>query len=285
MTKSWKLFIFILLSLTILSWLAVFSLPDNRLHIVACNVGEGDAILISFRSSQVLIDGGPNAKAIDCLSSYMPFWDRTIEVVILTHPDRDHMAGLIDVFKRYTVKNYVENYTETSKVEYQVLKSLVGGSGARVVTAREGTRIGIGKIYLDILNGYEDNGVEKKVISDSETNDLSLVTLLKYNKFEALLTGDAPSGVLENLYLYGYLPEAVNYIKISHHGSKTGLTRALLELIKPEVAIISVGKNGYGHPADEIVNLLEEKKVGIFRTDLNGNVEIVSDGNTWWREK
>jgi len=248
-------------------------------------VGEGDGVLITYRSSEILIDGGPNAKVIDCLSKHMPFWDREIEAVILTHPDRDHMAGLIDVFKRYRVKNFIENYTQTSKVEYQVLKSLVRGSGARVVTAGEGTGIGMGKIHLDILNGFEDNKLEKTTESDSETNDLSLVTYLKYNKFEAIFTGDAPSGVLEHLYSFGYLPDSVNYIKISHHGSKTGLTRALLELIRPNMAIISVGKNNYGHPAEEILNLLREKRVDIFRTDLDGDIEIISDGESWWKVK
>ena len=97
--KTSKYLIYLLSLLTLLTWLAVFSLPDDKLHLITCDVGEGDATLITYKSSQLLIDGGPNNKVIDCLSEHVPFWDRTLEVVVLTHPDYDHMKGLGAVFK------------------------------------------------------------------------------------------------------------------------------------------------------------------------------------------
>ena len=276
--KTQNLFITILSLITLLVWIAVFTLPDDKLRLITCNVGEGDANLLIFRNTEVLIDGGPGTKVIDCLSRYMPFWDREIEAVVLTHPDRDHMEGLIEVFKRYKVDNYFENSVEVSKQDYKVLKDYVGGSGVRVVRVGNDTKMSIGKIHLDILNGIENNVGEKKVIKDSETNDYSLVLVIKYGRFEALLTGDAPSGILEELSLQGYIPKTINYIKISHHGSKTGLTQALLELIKPQLAIISVGKNNYGHPAPEVLDLLKKNNVRIYRTDLDGDIEVMTDG-------
>ncbi len=90
-------------------WLAVITFPDNNLHIIACDVGQGDAMLLTYKNFQVLIDGGPNSKVLPCLSGHMPFWDRQIEVVILTHPEADHFIGLIDVFKNYKIKYFLAN--------------------------------------------------------------------------------------------------------------------------------------------------------------------------------
>src|SRR3989344_2631863 len=110
---------YILVLITITVWTAVFSV-DNKLHIVACDVGQGDAILIQKNTTQILIDGGPNQKVLDCLGRHMPFWDRTIEFVILTHPELDHYGGLIDVVKTYNIKTYAHNGTTSGNQSYRV---------------------------------------------------------------------------------------------------------------------------------------------------------------------
>jgi competence protein ComEC len=264
--KLSKYFIYLLSLLMLLSWLVVFSLPDDKLHVISCNVGEGDATLIVNGSNQVLIDGGPNNKVIDCLSRYVPFWDRTLETIILTHPDHDHMGGLSLVLSRYKVKALVENQVDISKPEYQALEKLVGGDTKRVTKFEEGTHLRVGLIYLDLFTQ-----------ETSVTNDASIVSELIYGNFKALFTGDATAQVLEK-----YPLEPVNYIKVPHHGAKTGLTQVLLELLSPKVAVISVGKNGYGHPTPEILSLLKENNIQVLRTDEVGNVEVISDGKGWW---
>ena len=104
-----KYLVFVLLSASILLWLSVFTYPERKLHLVFCDVGQGDAILASYGQVQVLIDGGPGNKVLSCLSNNMPFWDRKIEMVILTHADNDHLAGLIPVIQRYSVDQFVSN--------------------------------------------------------------------------------------------------------------------------------------------------------------------------------
>src|SRR3990167_5984157 len=130
--------------------LAIFQLPDSNLHIVACDVGQGDAILILKGSGQILTDGGPNNKVLTCLSKYMPFWDRDIELVISTHPDADHSTGLIDVVKRYNVGTFLTRAPEKE----------VGSGGINVIQPYSGMKLGLGLIYLDILHppeGFESS--------------------------------------------------------------------------------------------------------------------------------
>jgi competence protein ComEC len=244
-------------------WLAVFVSPDANLHLVACNVGEGDAILITYKNTQILTDGGPNQKVLDCLSRHLPFWDREIEAVILTHPDTDHYRGLIEVEKRYQVDHFFYNGQDISNSDYQVLKNRSGGR--QIISA--------GKIQIDIL--APESLVEEK------TNDNSLVDLVSFGGFKALLTGDMVPAVSERLVVSGSLGK-INYLKVPHHGSKNGLTESLLTAIKPDLAVISVGKNNYGHPAEEILQWLNKFGVKTLRTDEMGDVEVISDGKNYW---
>ena len=126
MEKIWKYALGLLSLVLVVVLIAVVSFDNKNFHIVACDVGQGDAILAYYGSTQVLVDGGPNSKVLDCLSKYMPFWDREIEGVILTHPESDHYTGLIEVFKRYDVDVFLANGLDSSSQAYQVLKKEVG---------------------------------------------------------------------------------------------------------------------------------------------------------------
>lgn len=255
-------------------WLAVFSLPDANFYLIACDVGEGDALLATEGKIQILIDGGPDNQVLACLGKYLPFWDREIELVILTHPDKDHYGGLVEVFKRYKVDNYLSNGLTSSSQSYEALRNGMGGRGIREVIAKKGTGIRVGKIYLDVVSPEE-------AVNSRESNDNSLAILLKYADFEAVLTGDAPKEILNQV-----LPEEqVEYIKLSHHGSKTGTDAALLDRVRPKMAVISVGKNSYGHPDEEVLKILRDYDTKILRTDLLGDIEVVSDGKSYWIKK
>ena len=270
MQIRWK-YIFGLLTLVCIAlWLAIFSSPDKNLHLVACDVGQGDAILIIYGNTQILIDGGPNNKVLDCLGKHVPFWDREIEMVILTHPDSDHYTGLIGVVKRYKIGNFLYNGLSAGTESYEVLEKEVGGEGIKGVIAKKGTGVRVGKMYLDILSPEE----AKK---EAESNDNSLVIDLKYGSFEAILAGDAPKEVLNAISV----KVPLDYLKLSHHGSKTGTDAFTLDNFMPKLAIISVGKNNYGHPNKEVLNLLKERSIKTLRTDETGNIEITSDGKSW----
>jgi competence protein ComEC len=256
-------------------WISVFQLPDNNLHIIACDVGQGDAILITFNNTQILTDGGANNRVLDCLSKHMPFWDREIELVILTHPDRDHSFGLIEVVRRYKIDNLLYNKLPSSSQEYQLLEREVGSRGIPTITPDIGKRIGIGLIYLDILHPSE-------TFTSKKTNDYSIVYKLTYSNFKAIFTGDIEQNVSNSL-VNNYLMEDVNYIKIPHHGSRNGATHNLLKASMPEIAVISVGeKNSYGHPHKDILEMLESLKVKVLRTDEVGDVEVITNGEEYW---
>lgn len=284
--RLWKYIFIILLLILSLLIIALLQLPDNKFHLIACNVGQGDATLLTYKNIQVLVDGGPDDKVLDCLGKYLPFWDREIELVVLTHPDGDHFTGLIDVFKFYKVDNYLTNNISIIKPEYRVLENTVGSSGVRVIYPVTGQSIGLDLIQLDTLAPLEQfldisyQISDKNEISDEETNKYSIVSLVRFGNFKALLTGDMTNEVSDRLADTLVLSE-VEWIKIPHHGSKNGLTQNLLEKTMPGLAIISVGKNNYGHPSNEILEMLETYGIKYLRTDKAGDVEVVTDGKTW----
>lgn len=260
----------ILVVLVVSIWIAVFSV-NNNLQIVACDVGQGDSILIQRGNSQILIDGGPDKSVLDCLGRHMPFFDNKIELVILTHPQADHYGGLIDVFKQYNIGLFGEYNTISSNKGYEVLKNMVGGLEIPTRHLSKGTEIHIGLIYLDILQPAE--GVNNKNV-----NDDGVVTLLKYGNFKALFTADVENEVSDELSKMTEIKN-LEYIKVNHHGSRNGLSENLIKAVMPKYAVISSAKkNSYGHPHVEILDLLNKYKVKVLRTDQLGDVVILTDG-------
>lgn len=263
----------VLILITLSVWIAVFSVKDS-LQIIACDVGQGDAILLQNNDTQILIDGGPNDRVLSCLGRYMPFWDRKIEVVFLTHPDIDHYGGLIDTFKNYKVLNFFTNGSISSSREYGVLEKMVGGNGTTAKTAVEGQIIRVGMIYLDILNPKADIQSHLTTSKSNEDNNQSLVMLLNYGQFKAIFTGDVEKEVSDRIAEMEKIKN-LDYIKVNHHGSRNGMTEKLLKSVNPKVAVISSGiKNKYGHPHAEIIKMLNDVGVKILRTDEVGDVEI-----------
>ena len=301
--KSWKIIISLLSLIAALVWIAYFTYPQPKLKIIACDVGQGDAILAVYGETQILFDGGPNNRVLDCLSRYMPFWDREIEAVVLSHPQKDHFMGLIEVFKRYNVDLFLANSIDSSSKEYGALKKAVGGNGARVINPISAMTLGNSTIHLDIVfptreflasnmkekesDNYINQG-SSSVLGASTTsrdpNDFSVMVILRYSDFDALFTGDIGPAAIGNVLATSRVND-VDYLKVPHHGSKNGLTQNLLNVSKPEVAVISVGKNQWGHPHKVVLDMLEKAHVKVFRTDKMGDVEIDSDGKRWWLEK
>lgn len=294
----WKYLIGVLLLLNISLWFVVLTFPDEYLHIVACDVGQGDGILIFKGTTQIIIDGGPGNKMVGCIDRHIPFWDRSIELVMLTHPQADHYEGLIDIFKRYSVQIFVGSGLDSINESYQVLKNEVRSEGSKVVVPRKGMQLIQDQIVFTVLTPsadfLADNSTDVKTSTNAvlgvystllDPNQFSIIQTLQYNEFDALFTGDTDSEIQDSLIQSIDLPD-IEYLKVPHHGSKNGLTKEFLEAVTPELAIISNGKkNMYGHPHKEILSMLEEAKVQILRTDQMGDVEIVSDGVRYWVKK
>jgi competence protein ComEC len=293
--KIWKYTLNLLILVLLLVLIAITQLPDDNLHIIACDVGQGDAILVTYRSTQILTDGGPDSSVLNCLNRHIPFWDRDIELVISTHPDSDHSTGLVDVIKRYNVDSILVNPVDPGTDIYRLLENAVGSQGVGVVNPRGGMRLGVGMIYLDIVSPTEemfskltvkDEGSKlSKYTIGKETNLYSIVYKLSFKKFSGLFLGDIPKEASDSLAESGKM-EKVNYIKIPHHGSANGMTNNLLKVVMPKIAVISVGsKNMWGFPAVGILQMLEENNVRVLRTDLMGNVEVITDGEgVWWKD-
>jgi len=280
--KKWNYILGFLVLVSVAVWQSALAV-DNELHIVACDVGQGDATLIIFESTQILIDGGPNDSVLACLARHVPYSDQEIELVVLTHPDSDHYRGLIKVFENYQVINYLAPSLDSSNQTYQALENIVGGGGAKVFLPKDVQDIRFGLIHLDILHPLGGREFNEKI----DKNNTSTVIRLEFGEFEAIFTGDVGSSVLEDISLNIQQDNSqyVEYIKIPHHGSKNNYTETAIKALEPSMVIISVGPDSqYGHPHKEVIDSLKNLGIDVLRTDEMGDVEIVTNGDSYWIE-
>jgi competence protein ComEC len=278
--KFTKLSLLFLTIITFLSVKAVFNRPDGKLHICFLNIGQGDAILIQGTGGQkILIDGGPDSSVLSELGKKMNFYDQTIDLVVLTHPDSDHISGLLDILKRYKVKQILTNGLGVKTPEYQEWNLRIKEKNIPVKLAKRGQIIDLGQdIKMDVL--YPSYYLINRQVEN--TNNSSIVLRLYYKDISVLLTGDAEEEVGEE-FLKDTIDIEAEIFKVSHHGSRNGLGNKdeVLDKIKPEIAIISVGKNRFGHPDKSILNLLEKNNIKGLRTDECGTIEIATDGESY----
>jgi len=257
----------------ILLFTFVNTIPDGNLHIIFCDVGQGDAAYIKFPDGRdMLIDGGPNDRVIGCLSRHMPFWDRSIDMVAISHPQRDHIGGLPSVVSRYRVGYILKSKADESSDIADKLKAIIQDKKIPVKVLEKGETVAVDAVVIDIL---APSGDEKNI------NDLSLVFTLHYGSFDTLFTGDAP---LRQGFA-GQAPGSIEVVKVPHHGSKTGLVASVVSVMHPIAAIISVGKNSFGHPSPEVLGAYSAAGSAIHRTDKEGDIEIISDGKNWGIDK
>jgi competence protein ComEC len=265
----------------ILVWTAVFQITDRNLHIYFLEVGQGDSIYVrTMNNYDLLIDGGPDKKVLSELGSVMPFWDRKIDLVILTHPHADHLAGLIEVLKRYQVGEIISTDAINTSPEYMELLRTIKDNHIFFHTIKtKDTKIVDRVVNLDFIWPIE-NYNDKQI---NDLNETSVVCKLTYNKFSVLLTGDINKEVEQKLLSDNSIDFSSNILKIPHHGSSTGLDENFLKAVYPDIAVIMVGeKNKFGHPSQAVLNKLSEYNIKTLRTDQNGNIEIISNGQSFW---
>ena len=246
----------------------------QKLTFAVLDVGQGDALFIeSPTGTQVLIDSGPPRKILSQLVRIMPLFDRSLDAIIMTHPDQDHIGGFADVLKNYSVgKVFEPGILDDSKI-YQNFETEIKNRNIPEILARRGMHLDIGGgAVIDILFPDRD-------VSSWETNEGSIVAKLSYGKTSVMLTGDAPIKT-EKIILSENSPAQLHsdVLKIGHHGSRNSSSPEFLQAVSPKYVFISVGKdNKYGHPHKEVLDILNQLGVKIFRTDQDGIIVMKCD--------
>ena len=272
-----------LIAAAVLTVYTAATMPDDKLHVSFLDVGEGDAILIRKGNRQVLVDGGPSPQAIRLeLGKQMPYWDRTIELLVLTHPHSDHMTGLVEVIRCYRVTGIMEPDCDYDSPLYREWQRLIDEKRIAVTTARAGLIIDMGDgIIIEVLNPTARNEGETLDIDNN-----SAVLRLTTDDISFLLTGDIMREAEWEIIRRGYAPNST-VLKAAHHGSDTSTTAEFLVAVDPHVAVISCGRdNKHGHPNEDVLSRLE-REVGagnIYRSDVHGTVEFITDGERLWVE-
>src|SRR3989344_4500754 len=255
-------------------WSVSFRLPDSKLHVKVLSVGQGDSIFIRTPSGyKILVDGGPDDKVLPLLGGELPFYDKSLDLVVATHPQADHIGGLVDVVKRYNVKNIWTSYSESQTQVYSQWRQVLGENNLKTTSVFAGDKM----IFPD--------GLELSVVwprgksSYTDSNTTAVVIQIDYKEFEGLLSSDADQQVQP----YESGVSDIEFLKVPHHGSKTALKKEYLAKLSPQISVISAGeKNRYGHPNKLLLDMLQNAGTKVFRTDQQGSVEIVSDGTNWY---
>ena len=253
----------------ILGGIIFYSKESQKLKVIFLNVGQGDSILITQGNNQILIDGGKSEKVLlEKLGEYIPFWDRQIEVLVATHPDYDHIGGLIGVLKNYQVKTILETESRSNSKVFQSWKKQIEKEISQRVESFHGTIIKLpNSAVAEVL--YPFSSVAN--INSKDKNKNSIVIKLSYGESDFLLTGDLPSHQEIEMIGAGIDLES-EFLKVGHHGSKTSSSEKFLKAVSPDEVIISVGKNSYGHPSNEVIRRLKKIETEIFRTDEDGDI-------------
>ena len=262
----------------LLVWLALFTLPDGRLRVSFLDVGQGDSILIESPSGhQILIDGGPSPAAVTfALGERLPFWDRSLDLVVLTHPQEDHLVGLVGVLERYRVGQILDSGEECAIEACQRFWELVEAKEIPYRKAEAGMQVELGDgVRIEVF--HPPPGLLRGTGSDVNNN--SVVLKVTMGQASLLLTGDIEEEG-ETALLASGQPLRSLVLKAPHHGAAASLTPRFLREVSPQLVIISVGENTFGHPAPE--TLAKLSGLTTLRTDEEGTIEVVTDGERYW---
>lgn len=279
MTKKDRLVLVGLLLIAICLFVGSHGLADGKLHVFFLDIGQGDAMLVQTPSGrQILIDGGPDDTILRRLGEVMPFYDKSLDVVVATHEDADHIAGLVRVLDKYKVDQIWETGMACATATCRGWQDREDQEGATVSYAKRGQEIelddGVKFVLLYPFN-YEKGQVFKK------RNDGAMVLKLIYDSQSVLFTADVEKNVEQKLLVSGADLDS-DFLKVGHHGSKTSTTEGFLKAVSPLAAFIEVGAhNRYGHPTSEVLSRLESFGIKYYRTDIDGTKELVLDGRNY----
>ncbi|MFA6423636.1 MAG: MBL fold metallo-hydrolase [Patescibacteria group bacterium] len=266
--KIHEILITILLGLFFITWFIYFSFKNNDLDVYFFNVGQGDSALIDAPTGyQILIDGGPDNTVESEVNSVMPFYDRKIDLVILTHPHADHSTGLVKILQNFEIGQVWTNGINEEESEDQEFQKIIKEKNIRLVEPSAGQYLRLGDLKLSVISPFSKD-------PKGNPNEDSLVIEMSYKDRKILFTGDME--LEEQKELVG---SGINFksdiLKQPHHGSEK-FSQLFLDKIAPQYVVVSCGKNNrYGFPNPNTLEKLKDKK--IFRTDQNGTIKAVID--------
>jgi competence protein ComEC len=254
--------------------------PDGNVRIHVLDVGQGDAILVEGdRGTRMLVDGGPDPdRLLVQLDGRIPPWDRRIDLLVLSHPHEDHVGGLPLLLARYRVNRIVEPGMRGPGPGYKAWQMELADLGIATGRLATGDRFALDSIGLRVLWPDRESVPREPPDTGTAINNVSIVLLGTFGGERFLLAGDIEQGIDPVLLARG-LPR-VEVLKVAHHGSRTSSTDAFLEALRPRIGVVSVGaRNPYGHPAPATIARLRDHGISVYRTDLNGTVDVRLDGH------
>ncbi len=265
--KNYLLFICLFLVLLNSYFLAIIISYINLTdRVIFLDVGQGDAEFIQTKTGNILIDAG-SFKVVEELGKVMPWYDKIIDVAILSHPHKDHFLGFFDLLERYKVRTVIINNVDCANSLYQQFLDTLKEKNILVLDGRRQVKVSLAqKDYLLIFP-------DPKTSPKADLNEVSLITLADLQQLKFLFTGDIESRQEKNLI--NLLPNLLSNIfalKVPHHGSNFSNSNDFLSHLTPKIAVIEVGENSFGHPAVEIIERYKFLSTKLLRTDLDGTV-------------
>ncbi|WP_297993293.1 ComEC/Rec2 family competence protein [uncultured Clostridium sp.] len=245
----------------------------NKMIIHYIDVGQGDCILIQVNNKNLLIDSGPSTNRKYLLNYLKKINIKKFDYIIATHPHDDHIGNMDTIIKRYNVEKFYSPKVTTSSDTFDSLLSALVDKNLKINVLKKGSsQINLGKnVTLKVLSPSKD-------FTSDNLNNYSPIIKINFLNNSFLFTGDAETSD-ENLVLFENNDLKADVLKVGHHGSSTSTSLDFLNSVDPSVAIISVGKNNsYGHPSQKVLSLLDESNIKTLRTDISGNIIVISDG-------
>jgi len=272
-----KKVIFFLLFLNIVTFSVVYNLSSvSDLQVIFFDVGQGDSIFIETpQNHQIIIDSGPDNKTLlEKVSSVMPYWDKTIDLIILTHTDSDHISGFFELLDNYVVENILWSGVSGDSSKSKKWEEMIALEEANIIYSNNIDKIILGNVVMDIISP-DDYIIEKYV---KNANDISVVSKMTYKDSSFLFVGDITNKVEKEIADEDIFADV---LKVSHHGSRHSTYEEFLNMVDPLIAVIQVGKNSYGHPTDDVLTRLSNFGIKVLRNDVDGDIKISTDGNNY----
>ncbi|MGI6026073.1 MAG: ComEC/Rec2 family competence protein [Candidatus Scatomorpha sp.] len=250
------------------------SLPDAGIFVSYIDVGQGDSAFVSCGDDTLLIDAGVSSEGETVVDYLRSLGVTELDYVVCTHAHEDHCGGLDDVIAAFDVGTLFAPYTEfDASGAFTRFEDTAADKGLYVTVPELGAEFTLGDAVFEFVGPVSDWG--------DDLNDSSLVLRLEYGETAFLFTGDISAGPLEDCALIGGYDLGCDVLKLGHHGSSTSTDAEVLDLTHPSLAIACCGEdNSYGHPHQEVVDLLAQRGITLLRTDTDGTIELVSDGKT-----
>lgn len=258
----------------VLFYFCFLEIPDNKLHVYFFDVGQGDGVFIKTpQNHQILIDGGPNSSILEQMGNVLPFFDKTIDLIVLTHPHSDHIIGAIEILKKYHVQNILFTGVNVKDDNYNEFLKEILTQNINVYIAEKNSDFLFGDVMFDVVYPLKTIAFDEY----ANLNNSSIGIRVIYKNKTIFLTGDMESADEKKLIYDNKNLGAVEILKAGHHGSKTSSSKEFLAIIKPKIAVICVGTNNkFKHPNIETLDNLKLSGVKkTLRTDEEGALEFI----------